>query len=103
MLMPVNRFYIILNELTRVTVYFYSDKKDVLRFVVKLNYFYLNKWREIARYDNYHGSVHKDAFNIHGDKIYIKRFPYLDCSALSSPELCSGDESAQNIMRQNTP
>ena len=76
--MPVKRFFIKLNELTGISVYFYSDKKDVMRFVVKLNYFYLKKWREIARYDNYHGSVHRDLFNIYGDKIYVKRFPYLD-------------------------
>jgi hypothetical protein len=66
--MPENNFIMMLNDTTRVIVYFSNDKKNILRFVVKLEIFLNGNWIEIERYDTHHGSVHKDIIDKSGNK-----------------------------------
>ncbi len=67
--MPEKDFEILLNDLTRIFVYILTDSGDLENFVIKLEYFFSGRWREIQRYDCEHGSVHKDILNRDGKKI----------------------------------
>ena len=75
--MPERDYIVLINEITRLFIYFNYDKTELLNFVVKLEIFYLNKWTEIERYDCYHEIVHKDILNKKGDK--VKSIPYPPC------------------------
>ena len=76
--MPEKEFFIILNEVTRIFVWFISDKNYVEKFVVKLEYLFKNKWLEVMRYDCFHQNVHKDIFDLNGKKIRIIKYPFVD-------------------------
>ena len=76
--MPEKEYFIILNEVTRIFVWFISDKNFIEKFVVKLQYLYNGIWYEVIRYDCSHNIVHKDILNINGDKIRIIKYPFVD-------------------------
>ena len=63
---------------TRLVVYFTTRKGLAIRFVVKLEYEDDGVWREIIRYDCFHGYVHKDVLGRSGDKSRVVRYELLD-------------------------
>jgi hypothetical protein len=79
--MPKKDFFIYLNEVVRIFIFLNPDKKKVKKFVVKLEFYYLNTWVELQRYDTYHGMVHKDIFNKSGEKIKVLKYPLADNEA----------------------
>lgn len=66
--MPKHEFWWMLDEQTRVGAFFLNDAKNVVRFVVKLEYLLDGKWMEVSRYDAFHGYVHRDMLNKRGQK-----------------------------------
>ena len=61
-------YKIYLDDVIRIIVYFLSDGNEILKFVVKIEYFYNNEWIEMERYDCYHDCIHKDILNKKGKK-----------------------------------
>ena len=79
--MPKKDFIILLNETTRIFVFFENAGKIINRFVVKLEILINGKWIEIERYDIYHGFVHKDILDKNGEKIKTVEYRYLNNKA----------------------
>ncbi len=59
-------------------VYIETNGSFIINFVVKLEYFYQNKWFQVERYDCFHGSVHKDILNMNGSKKRVIKYPLVD-------------------------
>jgi hypothetical protein len=76
--MPEKNYIIIINDYTRIVVYFKSDKNKVLNFIIKIEYFFNNKWLEVERYDCYHGVIHKDILNKYENKKRTIKYIFLD-------------------------
>ena len=76
--MPEKDFEILINEITRIFVYIHTDTGKLENFVIKLEYFYNGRWREVQRYDCEHGSVHKDILNRGGKKIRTVFYRLID-------------------------
>ncbi len=79
--MPEKDYIEYFTDIIRMIVYFYSDKNDILNFVVKLEFFYLAEWKEVERYDCFHEIVHKDIFNIRGVKKRVIKYEAVDQKA----------------------
>lgn len=60
--MPDKYYEKIINEITKIIVYFATENGRVANFVVKLLLLKGDKWVELQRYDCYHSVVHKDVF-----------------------------------------
>ena len=52
--MQEKNYTIRINEYIHIVVFFKTDGNRVMNFVVKIEYFYRNKWLEVERYDCYH-------------------------------------------------
>ena len=76
--MPRKDYFHYLDSQTRLVVYFTTRKGVAIRFVVKLEYEDDGVWREITRYDCFHGYVHKDVLARSGVKERVVRYRYLD-------------------------
>jgi len=66
--MPEKDYYITLNEIVRIFVYLDTNKKEVKRFVVKLELLNNGKWINVERYDTHHDCIHKDIMGKDGKK-----------------------------------
>lgn len=51
-----------LSETDRMTVRFVTDGRDVLEFAVQYDAFIEDKWHQIVRYDNAHGTAHRHVY-----------------------------------------
>lgn len=76
--MPVKQYHIYINATTRIFVYFLNDGKNIIDFVVKIEYFLNNRWLEMERYDCAHGMVHKDILDRSGNKKRVIPYPLAD-------------------------
>ncbi len=76
--MPDKNYKIYLNQVTRIIVYFSSDGNKILKFVVKLEYYYNNEWSEVERFDCHHSSIHKDILNKKGKKKRVVTYDLVD-------------------------
>ncbi len=76
--MPEKYYEKIINEITKIIVFFETESGRVANFVVKLLLLVGDNWKELQRYDCYHKVVHKDVFNKNGKKISQKRFELVD-------------------------
>ena len=76
--MPSQEFSYLLDGSTKLVVYFSTKTGEVGRFVVKLEYEEGGVWKEIMRYDCFHGYVHKDVLTRAGEKKRVVRYSYLD-------------------------
>ena len=76
--MPRKEFAYLLDGFSRLVVYFSTERGIVVRFVVKIEYNWDGVWRELIRYDCFHGFVHKDLFARSGTKKRVVKYRYLD-------------------------
>ncbi len=76
--MSEKHYKIYLNEFVRIIVCFLTNGNEVKNFVVKLEYFYLNGWFEIERYDCYHNYIHKDILDRNGNKKRVIKYGMSD-------------------------
>jgi hypothetical protein len=75
---PRKDYFYYLDGVTRLVVYFSTRKGEVLRFVVKLEYFCDGEWRELLRHDCFHGYVHKDVLARSGGKKRVVKYGFFD-------------------------
>lgn len=76
--MPRKDYIIILNDKTRIIVFYETNKGEVVKFVVKLEVFYNNQWTEVERFDTHHGYVHKDILNREGKKLRFVKYELMN-------------------------
>ena len=76
--MPRKDYFYYLDGRTRLVIYFKTESGVVERFVVKLEYEDDGVWRELLRYDSFHGFVHKDVLSKSGEKKRVIRYLYLE-------------------------
>ncbi|MCX5718565.1 MAG: hypothetical protein NT055_01130 [Nitrospirae bacterium] len=70
--MSVTEYVIPLGDGVRKRHYHESEKGKVTAFVVQLEVFVKNQWREVIRYDSAHGFAHVDRYYLNGRKIKKK-------------------------------
>ncbi len=70
--MSVTEYVIPLGDGARKRHYHESEKGKVTAFVVQLEVFVNNQWREVIRYDSAHGFAHVDRYYLNGRKIKKK-------------------------------
>lgn len=70
--MSVTEYVIPLGDGARKRHYHESEKGKVTAFVVQLEVFVNNQWREVIRYDSAHGFAHVDCYYLNGRKIKKK-------------------------------
>lgn len=70
--MSVTEYVIPLGDGVRKRHYHESEKGKVTAFVVQLEVFVNNQWREVIRYDSAHGFAHVDRYYLNGRKIKKK-------------------------------
>jgi hypothetical protein len=75
---PRKDYFYYLDGFTRLVVYFTTKRGIAIRFVVKLEYDDDGEWREVLRYDCFHGFVHKDVLTKSGEKKRMIRYKLLD-------------------------
>jgi hypothetical protein len=75
---PRKDFSYLLDDTSRMVVYFSHEKGVVIRFVVKLEHKWGGVWYELIRYDCYHGFVHKDVLKRSGVKKRVVKYRFLD-------------------------
>ena len=76
--MPRKVYSHLIDSSTRLLVYFTTERGVAIRFVVKLEYDDDGEWREVIRYDCFHGFVHKDVLARSGRKKRVVKYRYLD-------------------------
>ncbi len=67
--MGVTDYVIPLGDGARKRHYHESEKGKVTAFVVQLEVFVNNQWREVIRYDSAHGFAHIDRYYLDGRKV----------------------------------
>jgi len=70
--LSVTEYVIPLGDGVRKRHYHESEKGKVTAFVVQLEVFVKNQWREVIRYDSAHGFAHVDRYYLNGRKIKKK-------------------------------
>lgn len=70
--MSVTEYVIPLGDGARKRHYHESEKGKVAAFVVQLEVFVNNQWREVIRYDSAHGFAHVDRYYLNERKIKKK-------------------------------
>ncbi len=76
--MPIRNYKIYIDQHTRIIIYFLSQKRIILDFVVKIEYYFNESWHEMERFDCAHGSVHRDILDQRGNKKRIIWYSLLD-------------------------
>ena len=76
--MPKKEYIIILNNSTRILVFFETIQGKVENFIIKLETFINNHWIEIERYDTFHGYVHKDIMEKNGNKKRVVKYELIN-------------------------
>lgn len=67
--MSVTEYVIPLGENARKRHYHKTDKGKVAAFIVQLEIFVNDQWREVIRYDSAHGFAHIDRYYFDGRKV----------------------------------
>lgn len=98
--MPVNNYKIYINRVTRIVIYFLSDRRNILDFVVKIEYFFHDSWREVERYDCAHGYVHKDMLDRRGRKKRVIAFNHLDLKSGLNYAISDFKKNHESIIRR---
>ncbi len=98
--MPVNNYKIYINQVVRIVIYFLSDRKNILDFVVKIEYFFNGSWREMERYDCAHGYVHKDMLDRRGCKKRVIAFTHLDHKSGLNYAISDFKKNYESIIRR---
>ena len=91
--MPRKDYFHYLDWQTRLVVYFSTERGVIVRFVVKLEYEKEGVWREILRYDCFHGFVHKDLLSMSGEKKRVVKYQLLDPPAGLNSAIADCDEN----------
>lgn len=76
--MPEKDYTVILDNQSRIFVFFETRKGKIEKFVVKLESWINDHWFEIARYDTHHQCVHKDILSKNGFKKRTVFYKLLD-------------------------
>ena len=76
--MPEKNYKVFLNEVTRIVIQFISDKKEIAKFAVGLEYLYKNRWTQIMRVDSAHEVVHRDIIGKNEKKKKVIYYPFMD-------------------------
>ncbi|GFP26789.1 hypothetical protein HKBW3S43_00179 [Candidatus Hakubella thermalkaliphila] len=67
--MSATEYVVPLGENARKRHYHESEKGKITAFVVQLEVFVNDQWREVIRYDSAHGFAHMDRYYLDGRKV----------------------------------
>jgi hypothetical protein len=98
--MPEKYFILLPDDIIPIVVFFKSDGKSVVSFVVKFQYYANSKWLKVARYDCYHDVIHKDIFDRQGKKRRVIAYPYLDEKAGLTVAILDFKENCDSIIQR---
>ena len=98
--MPRKEFAYLLDASSRLVVYFSTDQGVVVRFVVKLEHVEGGVWKEIIRYDCFHGSVHKDVLSRSGGKQRVVWYELLDPTAGLNAAIADCEENVRSYVER---
>ena len=98
--MPRKEFSYLIDGSSRLVVYFSTERGEVVRFVVKLEHARDGLWREIIRYDCFHGYVHKDVLSRSGGKKRVVKYQLLDPTAGLNAAIADCVENVQSYVER---
>jgi len=68
---PSQEIIVPVNEKTRFRIHLYKNygRGKLFNYVYQLETIHEGKWKPVVRYNNFHGFIHKDIFDVEGNKI----------------------------------
>ncbi len=76
--MNITEYIIPVGDSARKRHHHTTDKGKIVDFIVQLEVFVDNNWREVIRYDSAHGFAHIDKYYLDGTKVKSNLYLELD-------------------------